>query len=337
MNMDETAPSENELARFAQWTEIDGDLGGCDPERAAHIREVRLAFATGDALRTEMWRDPDDVDVFADIPYADDGLRAHLLDLYLPHDARLRNGRTTPVFIDIHGGAFVYGYKELNRNFCTHLAERGFAVFSLNYRPVPQTDFLGQLEDVERALSWIKEHAVDYPIDAGNVFITGDSAGGCLALFACLVECDADFARSLGVEAAGLPVKGGVFESGVFAVSDYADGSEGPFAWGDVREITGADFFSVLRRIGPEGLTFDALASRTLPPLFFVTSGDDFVQSETLGFAAALAKAHRPFELHDWPIGKAQSLGHVFPVCMTWLDESRTTLGQIRDFAYRQL
>ena len=64
-------------------------------------------------------------------------------------------GHTLPVYIDIHGGGFTYGYKELNRNFNVHLAEQGFAVFSLNYRPAPQTDLRGQLADIQAALRWI--------------------------------------------------------------------------------------------------------------------------------------------------------------------------------------
>ena len=51
-----------------------------------------------------------------------------------------------------------YGYKELNRNFNVHLADMGFAVFSLNYRPAPQTDLKGQLADIEAGLRWIKAH-----------------------------------------------------------------------------------------------------------------------------------------------------------------------------------
>ncbi len=101
------------------------------------------------------------------MPYLPDGgygaeageSRGHLLDLYLPHSAMVRGGATLTVFIDIHGGVFTYGYKELNRNFNPHRAALGFAVFSLNYRPAPQTDLRGQLADVQNALAWTSRTA----------------------------------------------------------------------------------------------------------------------------------------------------------------------------------
>ena len=96
--------------------------------------------------------------------------------------------KVTPVYVDIHGGGFCYGYKELNRNFNTHLAAQGFAVVSLNYRPAPQTDLKGQLADVQAALRWLKAHLADYPVDPNAVFITGDSAGGALALLTLAIE-----------------------------------------------------------------------------------------------------------------------------------------------------
>lgn len=126
--------------------------------------------------------------------------RGHLLDLYLPHDAVLRCGHTLPVYIDIHGGGFTYGYKELNRNFNVHLAETGFAVFSLNYRPAPQTDLRGQLADVQAALRWIKAHLTDYPVNPNAVFLTGDSAGGALTMLTLAIENNAEAAAAFGVD-----------------------------------------------------------------------------------------------------------------------------------------
>ena len=40
-------------------------------------------------------------------------------------------------------------------------------------------------------------------------------------------------------------------------------------------------------------------------------------------------------ELHDVKVAPTETLGHVFPVCMSWLPESQRALQQIHDFAYR--
>lgn len=175
--------TDEERRVFPRWTALDEDLADTDSGLAEQVLKSRLEFARGDLPRTDYWHDPEGIDVIADIQYADDGSRAHRLDLYLPHDSVVRGGRTTPVYIDIHGGGFVYGYKDLNRNFCTNLAAQGFAVFSISYRPAPETDFLGQLDDVSAAFRWIGTHRGNYPIDQNQVFLTGDSAGGTLALY----------------------------------------------------------------------------------------------------------------------------------------------------------
>lgn len=148
--------SEEMLRNAEAWTETDGDLAGVSPERAAGMRAMRYGSILCDTPRSALWHTPEGIDTFADIAYLPDGgydkaagqCRGHLLDVYLPHDAVLRGGKTLPVYVDIHGGGFTYGYKELNRNFNVHLADRGFAVFSLNYRPAPQTDLRGDRKSV---------------------------------------------------------------------------------------------------------------------------------------------------------------------------------------------
>mgnify|MGYP000127633326 FL=1 len=127
--------TDEERQMFPKWTVLDEDLADVDPVLAEQVLESRLEFFRGDISRTDYWHDPEGIDVIADIQYVDDGTRAHRLDLYLPHDSVVRGSKTTPVYIDIHGGGFVYGYKDLNRNFCTNLAKQGFAVFSISYRP----------------------------------------------------------------------------------------------------------------------------------------------------------------------------------------------------------
>ena len=71
-----------------------------------------------------------------------------------------------------------------------------------------------------------------------------------------------------------------------------------------------------------------------LPPVFLNTSADDFLQGEALKLAGILCRRGRDFELHDLRPNRLQTLGHVYPVAMTWLEESIRTLDQIHDFSY---
>lgn len=150
---------------YQAWTPVEEDLEGLPKNIYDVILQMRVDCSTTDRNRMPYYGAADDIDEFTDIPYIDDGTRAHQLDIYIPHDAIMCAAHNLPVYIDVHGGGFVYGYKELNRNFCIALARRGFAVISISYRVYPQADFLGQLQDVNAAISWLQNHADEYPID----------------------------------------------------------------------------------------------------------------------------------------------------------------------------
>lgn len=110
-----------------------------------------------------------------DIPYADDNMKEHLLDLYYPEGTT----ENLPVIIDVHGGGWLYGYKEINKYYCLKLAEKGFLVASINYRlAADKFQFIDQVADVFSAFSWLSKNLKDYPADTGNIFLVGDSAGG---------------------------------------------------------------------------------------------------------------------------------------------------------------
>jgi len=123
---------------------------------------------------------PDGITAIENVPYASDTQRGHLLDIYYPNNVM---DDTLPVFIDIHGGGFMSGWKELNRLFGYHMARRGFLVFNLNYRHAYfETTVLGQIQDVSMAVRWIFENLHEFHGDKERVFLCGHSAGGVLAL-----------------------------------------------------------------------------------------------------------------------------------------------------------
>lgn len=132
-----------------------------------------------DAARLAKQTYPDTLTEVLDIPYVDDGEKYHKLDVYYPRD--MKQGQKLPVIIDIHGGGWFYGDKELNKNYCLHLAERGFVVFGISYRLVPDVLVADQLRDCMLALKYIAKHLSDYPCNKSRIYLTGDSAGGQLA------------------------------------------------------------------------------------------------------------------------------------------------------------
>lgn len=92
-----------------------------------------------------------------------------------------------PTLIYIHGGAWHGGAKEASLWSLMHYLQRGWNVVNVEYRAGGRTAPKGA-DDVLLAMNWLAEHAEQYAIDRNKVVVSGDSAGGHLALYAGLVD-----------------------------------------------------------------------------------------------------------------------------------------------------
>ena len=87
-----------------------------------------------------------------------------------------------PVLLYIHGG----GWTDLNRtirnlNIMPYI-DKGFAVVNIDYRLLYQAPFPACIADCRYALNWIYENASQYKFDTTRIVVSGESAGGHLAL-----------------------------------------------------------------------------------------------------------------------------------------------------------
>jgi acetyl esterase/lipase len=86
-------------------------------------------------------------------------------------------------FIYLHGSAWFLLDKDVGtRPFFRHLAAQGHVIMDVAYRLYPETDMMGMLHDVKRAILWMKEHARQYHVNPDRIVIGGGSAGAHLAL-----------------------------------------------------------------------------------------------------------------------------------------------------------
>ncbi|MBQ4364659.1 MAG: hypothetical protein II804_00150, partial [Clostridia bacterium] len=67
-----------------------------------------------DRKRLATLPEPDTLTRVTDLRYLDDGDPMHMLDVYYPEGT----AEPLPVIIDVHGGGWMYGDKELNRLYC---------------------------------------------------------------------------------------------------------------------------------------------------------------------------------------------------------------------------
>ena len=119
-------------------------------------------------------RVPEGATAYRDLAYVTNGHPRQKLDLYLPKD-----GKNLPLIINIHGGAWQGGSKEMDARL-DYLA-RGYAVASINYRLSQHAVFPAQIEDCKAAVRWLRANAAKYHLDPARFAAWGSSAGGHLA------------------------------------------------------------------------------------------------------------------------------------------------------------
>nr|WP_240979585.1 alpha/beta hydrolase [Streptomyces sp. HNM0574] len=111
-----------------------------------------------------------------DVPYAGTS-DAQKLDLYLPENA----GKDAPLIINVHGGSFRQGDKDMEKPNIAHQLRRGYAAASVNYRLTGEALFPAGVQDVKAAVRWLRAHAGACGFDPGRLVIWGESAGGYMA------------------------------------------------------------------------------------------------------------------------------------------------------------
>jgi acetyl esterase/lipase len=99
-----------------------------------------------------------------------------------------------PVLLYLHGG----GWTSLSRayrnlNFLPYV-ERGWAVVNIDYRLLQQAPFPACIADCRHALNWIYENADGFKFDTSRIVVSGESAGGHLALMTGFLTNDAALA-----------------------------------------------------------------------------------------------------------------------------------------------
>jgi acetyl esterase/lipase len=111
-----------------------------------------------------------------------------LADLWLPPASVARSGLGV---IYVHGGAWRLGEKDKGTRwmFC-RLASQGHLIMDIDYTLAPASDVPGMVQDVKRAVIWLKRHGAEYGVDAQRVALVGGSAGGHLALLAAYTPND---------------------------------------------------------------------------------------------------------------------------------------------------
>lgn len=233
------------------------------------------------------------------------------VDVVAPRDAVQR-----PVFLYIHGGAFISGCARYYRNVAFRLAETGFTVFNVNYRLSPEHQFPAGFEDCEASLLWVAEHAHEYGGDCSRITIGGDSAGANLAAAVAAVSAaNSNFPK---ISAAVLFY--GMYDNRALLSGDYS------VSWARVlRYYLGPRVSKLLDdpRISPLSL------ASSMPPSYIAVGSEDLMYiQESMNLSAELDKASVPNLLRI-----LEGFPHGFLSHESIYPEIRSVLQQVSDFS----
>ena len=266
---------------------------------------------------------PKGVEYTENIAYASDGNPAHMLDIFRPKNTE---GKLLPVIINIHGGGLIIGNKGFNKYFCALLSKRGFLVYSVEYRLVPDCTIYDQFRDVFMAMDYIKERI---KTDGGNdrqVYMVGDSGGACLIMYTNAIQNNSDIAKAAGVKPSSLHINALGFISGMFYTNRF--------------DKIGLFLPKYLYGKGYKKSEFGKYVNpgnkeliKALAPVWLVTSHNDYLRRYTLDFKKALADNKKEYELVDFP--KDKKLVHAFCVFEPFLKESSKTIDELVKFLRR--
>ena len=133
---------------------------------------------------------PEGTILHGNLAYNNDTLHKHLLDIYLPANAKGK----LPLVIFIHGGGWLSNDKYADMGYMkktiAEIISNGYALASIDYRHSTQAIFPAQIQDCNRAVSFLYDNADKYGFDREHFAVMGFSAGGHLASLVSLSEND---------------------------------------------------------------------------------------------------------------------------------------------------
>lgn len=262
---------------------------------------------------------PADVRIDEDVVWSGEPLNLKL-DYYRPFNV----DSSKECFLLIHGGAFTYGSKVLDKCFGMHLARHsGIPVANMDYTLMPQAGLSRILGQIVTCMNFL---TAKYGIE--KFHLTGDSAGGYLALLSALAARNSHIAHDLWVFE---KLKGQVCSAGLICggLRYHPKGFPGIFF-----EENASGSSKDKQRLPEYVYDISRIAERDRDlKVCLITGEDDFLREENIKMKDLLNEplfydAKNDGELH---------MHHVFPVAHPEWPQSQKAIGLITDNATRKI
>lgn len=178
------------------------------------------------------------------------------------------------------------------------VVDPGIAFVSVSPRVGPENPHPAQVEDAYAGLVWTVKHADELGLDPNRILIMGKSGGGGIAAATALMARD----------------RGGPALIHQLLICPMLDDREitvssrfEEIPWDRTSNRTGWTAMLGAERAGPDVSPYAAPARATdlagLPPAYLETGSSELFRDEILDYAARLARAGVPIDLHSWAGG----------------------------------
>lgn len=229
--------------------------------------------------------------------------------------------KTPNIILYLHGGGYFTCAPTTYRRITGGFARHGFLVFAPDYRLAPEHPFPAAVDDVLAAYRGL---LATYPPE--HIIVTGDSAGGGLAL-----------ALVLAAREAGLPLPAGLIlfspwtDLAGTGASLKTNAKRDSLLLADRMQDVAALY---LAGTAPQTPTASPLYGDLsgLPPVLIQVSDQEILLDDSTRLEERLKAAGGEVELQIW-----KNLPHVWQFSQSFLPEAREALKQAADFARRTL
>jgi acetyl esterase/lipase len=197
-----------------------------------------------------------------------------------------------------HGGGMIGGSLDLyDKVVAWYVAQTGVPFLSVGYRLAPEaTSATGLAEDVFTGLTWLARHATDLGVDPARIAVMGDSGGGGPAAGTAILARDRN-----------VPLARQIL---VYPMLDDRNTTPGPIppamlTWTYDNNYTG--WHALLGdemgggKVSPVAAPGRLTDFTRLAPAYIDVGDLDIFRDESIAYAAGLAKAGVPVELHIHP------------------------------------
>ncbi|WP_240658782.1 alpha/beta hydrolase [Microbacterium sp. CPCC 204701] len=241
------------------------------------------------------------------IPYTD-GLT---LDVYTAAD----DGEELPTVVWIHGGAWISGSTADVDPYMRILADAGYTAIAVNYTLGPEGVYPKAVIEINEAMTYIDDHAEELSVDASQLVIAGDSAGGQLASQMATLVTNPEYAELMDIDPAWSPdqLVGAILNCGVYDMRAMTD-LPGIAGWGfkiALWSYTGTKDWAA-ESPGATMSTIEFVTSDFPPTYISGGNGDGLTWLEGIPMAQRLRSLDVPVTDVFWPADHEPALPHEY-------------------------